>query len=303
MNRRAFAGGVGSLLACGLAGCFGFGSGGTGYHLRLERVPRDDVASAVVLTAAEQSADQRELVANATSGEHRAYGYRPVEAGEYVEYEGRYYRIEVEETGEKTLTRTTLRGEVVENLDDETRAVEMTAYPRSDYEALRFAVASAEARARATERDERPSEEDGYVFRGRDSEESELLPEPEHEYVKHDDRIVRLVVADREVTETEYTFTTEAVADSDDEFRRLVREKFVAANFEREGLTEKQRRILGTAIDDEYDEFGDLSEDYRTLLERIGGGELPMVTPESDEQHYVSYEGRFYEVRFTKSVP
>lgn len=334
MNRRAFLAGASGLAASGFSGCagFGFGNGGNGYHLRLLEVPNDDLRTAVALTSEEQSSDQRALVTGAVESEFQTYGYRPLEDGAVVEHEGSYYRLQVEETGEKTHERTTLRGEVVDSAEAKEQAVDRSRFPEVDAKALKYAIATAGEYEETTTREETTSEQKSttgerttaggekttseekvseskskepherglYVFHDTDPEESALLPEPEYEYVEYQDQIIHLLVEQHRVTETEYTYTAEQVADSNSSFRKFAREEFVVATFERAALSEKQREILRKAqTEDDYSEFGDLSEDYRAILERIGGGEMP---EQFSSEGYVSYESQFYEVRFTMSM-
>lgn len=291
MDRRRFLRGAGSLLAAsGLSGCVFFDAGGgRGYHFSLAPVT-DDLAAAVALGPDDYSSDQRRVVLEAASeGESRVYGHRPIDEGAYVEYEDAYYRVQVAETGEEELTRTVLRSEAVNASEVDGSAVEMESYPRSDYEALKFAIATAD------------KEGEVYVFRGRSAGESALLPEPEHEYVERDGEYVRLVVEERRVTETEFTYTVERAASSEAEFRELAAERKVTATFRPSELSDEQNEMLRTAIEDEdYTEFEPISDGYRELLERIDSdGELP----EGRNSTYVEYDGAFYRATLSVSVP
>ena len=99
MNRRTFVTGAGVLAAGGLAGCvgFGLGNGGRGYELELDRIPDDDLLTALALTAEEQSAEERKLVAGAVDGEYRTHVHTSIEDGDFVEHDGAYYRVRVAE--------------------------------------------------------------------------------------------------------------------------------------------------------------------------------------------------------------
>ena len=95
------------------------------------------------------------------------------------------------------------------------------------------------------------------------------------------------------------TYTAERVGASRTAFETFVRERFVAARFDRAALPDPQREILDAAAADVYEEYGELSEEFRTILERIGDGEFPHGTA----RRYVAYDGRFHDVAFTESVP
>lgn len=193
-ERRTVLVGLASVTASGLAGCVGLGGrGGSRYRISLDRVPDDDLASAVALTPDEQSSVQRAVIENATAGEYQTRVHTSLEDGDYVAHEGSYFRIRIS---------------------------------------------------------------DG-------------------------------------------TYAAEKVADSAEAFRQSVADEFVAATFDREALSEEERRILRQATDDSYAEMAPISDGYRALLERIVGGELP----EGPGRRFVRYDGKLYEVAFTEVVP
>lgn len=289
MNRRGFCRTAAGLLGVSaLSGCaqFDAGNGGRGYDLSLEPVGPGGLAGAAALGPDDYSPRQRRLLADAVDGAARVYGHRPIDDGEYVVYEGAYYRISVEETGEKTHARPTLSGEYV-SADEAGEAVEITRYDDGDVPAVKFAVATADESGEFHVLHRRPNE-------------TGLLPEPEHEYLKYRERYVRLAVEERTVTETEYTYTTEQVATSDAEFGEYVSDAVVRATFRPANLSAGQEELLGEAIDSGHSEVTPISEEFRSLLERLGeDGELPGGSLDT----YVRYDGSYYRATVTVSVP
>ncbi|WP_137284241.1 hypothetical protein [Halorussus salinisoli] len=290
MNRRGFCRTTVSFLGvASLPGCvlFGAGNGSRSYDLSLDSVGPGGLAEAAALGADDYAPEQRRLVANAVDGDEDAwvYGHRPIEDGAYVEYEGVYYRVSVEKTGEKSLSRPTLRGEYVDASEVES-AVDIDRYIHSDRRAVKFALATA------------GDEGEFYVLR-RDASETELLPEPEHEYLKYRERYVRLAVEERTVTETEYTYALEQVATSDAAFERRAAETVVTATFRPSDLTAEQEEMLRKASEDYYSEFDPISDEFRSLLERLGSGELP----DGSLGTYVEYDGAYYRASMSVSVP
>lgn len=290
MNRREFCGTSVTLLgASALSGCamFGAGNGGRSYDLSLTRVGAGGLAGAAALGPDDFTPKQRRLVADAVEGEARTYGHQPIDDGEYVEYDSSYYRVGVEETGEKTHVRPTLSGEYVD-ASEASETVEITRYGDGDIPAVKFAVATADESGEFRVVHRRPDE-------------TGLLPKPEHEYVEHNDRVVRLVVEEQTVTETEYTYTLERIATSEDEFESHAAETLVTATFRSANLSTEQEEMLRKAIEEDYyGEFEPVTDGYRDLLERFGEeGELPSGYLDT----YAEYDGEYYRASVVVSVP
>ena len=305
MNRRGFVATVGSGLCCSLAGCASSDAEESGpeYALELIRISDDGLRAEFAWAAGDLSDEAWGVVSDALDGTARTYGHVPVRDDTLIEYGGRFYRVTVEETGRKTRERTVLRGEVVENEAAKRNSVNWMAYSGDDSTAIRHAVERsttdgdrAEGGGQA-EGDDRSGGEEFYVLRNRDPEVSDLLPEPKHEYVKYGDDVVRLATEERRLTETEYTYETTKVADSGTAFRKFVREEAVTVRFDRSKLSASQRTVFEEAKFDDYSESGDLSEGYRTLLERIFGGDLPNDTTGD----HIEYEDRIYRAQLKVS--
>lgn len=301
MQRRRFVATVGSGLCCSFAGCAGSGADERGpkYALELIRISDGGIRGEFALTAGDVSNEKWNVFSDALEGTARTYGHTPLDDGRFVEYGGRFYRVTVEETGRKTHERPILRAEVVDSDAAKRNAVDWSTYSWDDSTAVRRAGANAaERRTDGETGDGEPDDdEDFYVLRNRDPELSELLPEPKHEYVEYGGDVIRLVVEQRRFAETEYTYTTAKVADSGTAFREFVREEIVTPWLDRSTLSGGQRDILEQARSNGYAESGDLSEGYRTLLERLFEGD----PPERTTGNHVGYEDRIYRAQLKVS--
>lgn len=294
MDRRQFVVGVATGFAGSCAGCASSEteSADAEFSLRLFRVTDDEIRTVFAAPTGRFSNEAWNVVSSALDGTTRTYGHTPVDDGQFVEYEGEFYRIDAEATGEATNERPVLDGEVLDGETAERKAVEFSAYPSADGQAVRHAARRAVSGPGETDRE-------FYVLRGSDSEDSALLPEPEYEYVTYGDQTVRLNVTRRRVTETEYTYTATKVADSGTAFRRYVREQVVTLRLDRAKLSGEQRAILREADETrEYAESGDLTDAYRGLLERIFG-DLPADSTGSRFE----YGSRLYRAQLVVSEP
>lgn len=283
MNRRQFVGGISAGLASGFAGCASSGSreSGTKYTLKLYAVTPDEFRLAFARRAGKMSAEELSVFRDARVGKRRTYGHRPIENGELVAYGGDFYRVQVAEAGQKTNERMTVRAEAVDSAEASEQAVVAGAYPGDDTDAIKDAIASA-----------RDAEQDYHVLRNYDSDDSDLLPEPKYEFVKWGDQIYRLVVGQRRVTETVYTYTTTNVADTETAFREYVREEVVTLRLPSSKFEGNQRVVLNDARGGKHSERGDLSSGFRAVLERIGNGTIPTATTND----YLYYGDQIYKM-------
>lgn len=304
MDRRRFVAGVAGALPW-FAGCSQFrprsGSGteGTRYELEAYPVGVDGLRAASVARPGDLSEEAFDVLLAALDGEKaRTYGRSFFGYVHLVEYRGLFYRVTVEETGRETHERPVLRAEVVESEAAEQNAVHWSAYSGDDDIAVKDAASKAERRSNGTGdeggTDGTPDDgtSDFRVLRDRDPEVSDLLPEPEHEYVEYDGSVLRLSVERRRVTETEYTYATEQVADSASELRELLREEVVDVWLDSSDLSARQRTVFEEARSGRYAETGGLTDAYRGLLERVFGSPLPAET--TGER--VGYDGRVHKV-------
>lgn len=309
MDRRRFVAGVGAALP--FAGCSGFRSdrrspspspteeGETRYELEAYSIGIDGLRVGAVARPGDLPEDAFDAFRAALDGEKaRTYGRSFFEHLRLVAYRGLFYRVTVEETGRKTRERPVLRAEVVDSEAAERTAADWSAYAGDDGTAVRRAASNAVERSDdSVEAGTDGTTGDGpdrglRVLRGRDPEVSDLLPEPEHEYVEYDGAVLRLAVERRQVTETEYTYATERIADSASELRAFLREEVVDVWLDGSDLPARQRTIFEAARDDGYAETGDLTDPYHALLERVFGSPLPADT--TGER--LGYDGRIHKV-------
>lgn len=219
------------------------------------------------------------------SGEYTVYGADPrppFDRFDYVKYDDAYYRVETEEAESGTSMRHVLRAERV-NASEDVNAVEPGVYGDD-----RETVVRAYQRRLMSE----PSVRDFIPVRS-PANETALLPEPEHPYVGvRNGTVYRLRVKEREVDETGYAVTSERVADNDTAFlRHLDAEKI--ATVRDDDLSEKQREVLNTAIEeDRYTAPSDGSEPRSELVDifqRRGEFDVP-----SNYDGVVKYNGEYY---------
>ncbi|NEU55328.1 hypothetical protein [Halorussus sp. MSC15.2] len=295
MNRRRFVAGVGAAVPW-FAGCTRpraeTEARGTSYALEAHPIGDDGIRVAFATQAGGLSDEALSVFSATLDGNPRTYGYTVFDDGTLVEYGGRFYRVTVEETGRRTHERPILRGAVAESEAAERKAVELSAYPRADDHAV--SQVAKKATSRGDPDDAAGRERDFYVLRNRDPEVSELLPEPKYEYVEYGDSVVRLSVERRRLTEMEFTYAATKVANSTTAFREFVREEVVGVWLDGTNLSGSQRTIFERATSGEYAESGDLSADYRALLERVFGSALP----EETTGERIGYDGRLYKVVF-----
>lgn len=282
MDRRRFVAGVAGALPW-FAGCSQFrprsGAGTEGPRYELEAYPIgvDGLRASSVAQSGDLPEQAFDVFLAALDGEKaRTYGRSFFGHVHLVEYRGLFYRVTVEATGRETHERPVLRAEAVESEAAEQNAVHWSAYSGNDDVAVRDAA----------------SRRDFSVLRHCDPEASDLLPEPEHEHVEYDGAVLRLSVERRRVTETEYTYATEQVADSASELRGFLREEVVEVWLDSSDLSARQRTVFKEARSGQYAETGDLTDSYRGLLERVFGSPLPAET--TGER--VGYDGRVHKV-------
>ncbi|MFC4450699.1 hypothetical protein [Halorussus aquaticus] len=292
MDRRRFVAGVGAAVPW-LAGCnrprAETVARETRYTLEAHPIGDDGIRVNFAMQAGELPDETLNVFSSALDGKPRTYGHTVLDGPTLVEYGGRFYRVTVEETGRRTHERPILRGAVAESEAAERKAVELAAYPRADDHAVRRVARTATSRGDPD--DMSGQEREFHVLRNRDSEVSELLPEPEYEYVEYGGSVVRLTVERRRLTETEYTYAATKVANSTTAFREFVRDEVVGVWLDETNLSGSQRTIFERATSGEYAESGDLSADYRALLERVFG-----ALPEETTGERIGYDGRLYEV-------
>lgn len=276
MNRRAYLQAIGgTVTAAWSAGCL-FGMGG-GNGLELERV--DSLAGFAAIQSTEFTATQTALVEETlANGEAATYGHRPFSDGEYLEFQGTFYRATVEQTGTKQMGRLIL---IADEREEAGETISVADVPAHDREPVVLAIRFALVHDRENGREDLP---EGYVFRG--EEQSIWIPEPEHEVIEHGDRTFHLRVEKRELEEDEYTTTLEPVASSPDEFENRIEAEFVI-DLDAHELSDEQRDIIETAIEGEYRESGSISPEFSTLITLLRDNE-------PRHESVIKYEGEYY---------
>lgn len=267
----------GTIAAVWTAGCL-YGGGGVG--LEMERVERP--AEFVAIQSSELTPTQTTLVQQTLDeGEYTTYGHGPFRDGDYLEFRGKYYQATVEQTGTKQIERQVLVAEVYNGTAD---AISRTDLPNGAGQPAVLAHRMAVVRDREDEREDLP---EGYVFRTETAEGSIWLPEPEPEYAVIDfhDQTYQLRVVQRVLDEDEFKTTLERVASSTEEFEDIVDEEFVI-DLDAEDLSDKQREIIETAIEDGYSESASISSEFDDLIDR-----LRAAPPRRD---LIKYEGEYY---------
>lgn len=264
MRRRQLAkrtAGVLTLPLVALSGCLS-------RRQRTLRVqPVDDLAGRIATTSDELDPRQRIAVRVAVrDGDHRTSGYHPFRDGQSVEWEGEFFRITITSGGEVERTRPVLIAEFV-NAERDTVPIE--AYDGIDRMAVFFAIASAHGGELELPREDVQST-DGFPLRDFPEAESDLLPEPNHEYVEANDDSVRLEGMERDLLETEYTTTASRVASDATEFEAYAVETGLVADLDDEALPADHREILDTAISDGT--YSGDAEEIDPLVERLGPG-------------------------------
>ncbi|NHN60685.1 MULTISPECIES: hypothetical protein [Halorussus] len=310
MNRRHFlstAVGIGTSL---LAGCYG-NRGGPWYYLSFHDIGTDFGASLAVRPD-EQSAGQRAVLRDAaTDGDASTYGWTPFgdDGDAYAAWNGTYYRVTAERTGErKDVRRFTVRGRPVPDDELPVDAVNLTAFPRSDRSAVKQAVAFHTVASGG-------GDERFYVLRGANASESALIPDSDHRYVRHGGSVVELVVEKRTVTEDEYAVATTAVADSPQAFDAYARDTVLDGDLEDQPLPDAQAELVREALDDEHDSHNEevpLSDAFAGLLRRCGyaveigtaddGDTYTDVGGEGTRHRYVYFDGRYYRMTLSQAV-
>ena len=209
----------------------------------------------------------------------------PVRDGHPFEYLGSYYDLSWEVVDERTATSVSL---VVDYnaTDPEGRRIAYEDLPAADRRAL----------PSLTPPEERHAEEGasmGAVSTYNDSEveSSVFVPEPRYDVVVYEGEAypVRLD-GTREVTVNTYRYTAEVVANSSEEYARDVKDEYL---FTLSGLSEEERSVVETAIEEGY--YAEDRDDaaFRSVVERFTRHEA--IEPgDTYGEWLVRYDGEVY---------
>ena len=295
-TRRAVLRAAASGAALGLAGCLGGPSAGSRYEL---------TARGVAGTLAERLrwearspfavADRRLVATLVEDGSLTTVGFAVVppawERPRYVERGGTYHELTVERAGTVARERWVLWFDLLEGEAPPADAEVYTsslgtgeptdlraAYGLSDLDVR--AVEDAEGEV-VREFDLHDPEDDppgrrGHVFRRRDADDSDLLPEPPFTHVAfetNDGTRHARAVAERATVELQrYEYTARPVADSASAYAAHIEAEHLQAAFDRDALPGGQRTVLDAVTGSRrpHVEHPPLSDGFAAVLDRLG---------------------------------
>ncbi|GGO01604.1 hypothetical protein [Haloarcula pellucida] len=316
-TRRAFLGAAATGLT-GLAGCDSLGENDPTVELTLhvDRLDRP-LAATLLWTPPERAADhpvqrtRRRAVAAAVDGERvSTYGYGVVPDGEYVEHDGRYYLLHDVITGSERIERSVLRLSWVGRVDSEEtpEGTPREALPEYDQNAVMPAFFAARAEEHGGGAPWDFIEQGGFVYRHLDEVESELAPDPEHEYVAVHGTVLKVTVAQETLVEPEHTGFATEVADSaaafDDVADAATVERRLAPDDLGPDVRDLFERVRGL---ERYSETMPLSDTFESLVETLRMRDALDCTPENCrprmyETEYLAYDGEYYDCALYTNV-
>ena len=308
-SRRALLAATGVAGLGSLAGCTALDSLGDDRKLSYGLTVEDEGESLADTVSLEPdgdrapwSAEDRRLYDAVVDGErYTTTGYDLVADEEYAEADGTYHKLQSVTTGVETIERSVLRLAWVgrrDELDDPPEAIERDALPPLDARAVYPAYVAARAQQYGGGAPWDIVEEGGYVYRFLGDAESELAPDPQHDYVAVDDTILAVSVTQDTLEEPIHTAVAIEIADSERGFERALDGAMVDARIS-EPLPEPQQRIVDRARVETYEETTPLSGQFSSLLRALGRHDLLDVDP-GDAQPggtnglYLKYDSQFY---------
>lgn len=284
----------------------------------------------VELTAEQQSADRfasvwdpstpiadrtREAIDAAVAGDrYVTVGYSPLPEDRYVERDGTYYRTDSVHVGRETRERYVLRLERVGDSDDSDtpEATSIDALPDPDRSAARLAYLAARAAP------DEPGgewggapwetiEHGGAVYRRTDPEDSELIPEPDHEYVEVElGMVLRVGVSRERITDPVMRAVVVPVAESEAEFTEAVLAAELTTTFYSDQLSSEAVSVLDELTGrTEYAESAPVSAGYARVLQRLDLGDATTLPTDGDEdlppyrRRTFEYGGSYFEAGFS----
>lgn len=291
MNRRRVLIGMGTLLASTGSGCVTYGRRSQdelpGIWMQMQALYPDGDSTTVAMQMDQLTAPQRHLFATTleTDEPYVTYEYRPFRIREqprrhavlsdrtYVNWDGTYYRVTVSESEAESISQLTLRAHQIEP-DEAGGAIPWTDYPAVDHGPIDDAIRLEIRQQGVSEEDRRaiPEREWRYVLPDPEamSEDSDLVPEPAHEYVTGYDRHFRLVVEETTFEGTKFTWNIEEVTADPDGFADYVDAEVVDGSFDTPPLSDAQQAIIDAAMDSRHLEYRPYSDAYLSLADRVG---------------------------------
>ncbi|WP_256295884.1 hypothetical protein [Haloarchaeobius salinus] len=295
MRRRQFLAAAGAALPVALAGCHG----PPRVELQLTPLREADLGELLVTTA--DDLDSQESSAVRLAHENGSYvetatdESRPLlDDGEAVRYDGQVFavrtvRVAVESRTLQTFEVTYIgRGDnTTVELDEDARVVSYGDLPPADREMFDDAHPEHLSRAGSAE-----SSYPRLVYP--DDAESVFVPEQEYDAVRYEGRTFRVEYNGRYVDDNgRFRYELEPVAPDIETYADRVVDEHVFT-LDRTDLSEEQREMVATAIDEErYVEEGEASDAFAALIERIHSNDH--VDRSVGELSYVlRYEGTTY---------
>ncbi len=301
-----------SAIATGpvaLAGCQSMPGGrteGMTYALDVDEVGQSLVGHVLWKPPSDnapRSAVRRDAWHTATGGgRYVTFGYTPVADGTYTVRDGAYYQLKTTVTGQKSMSRPVLRLEWIgyaDRLANPPEAVEHKSLPPLDRHAVEAAFFAARARETGGGAPWELTERGGYVYRHLDAGESELAPEPKHEYVEFEGVILRVSVATESLAEAKHVTTAHRVADSRAAFARVADAALVDARVRSADLSPEARAVVAEATGPgAYRETAPLSAEFEEVLRALELRKYLSTTsrecPTGESGRYLEFDGRYF---------
>jgi hypothetical protein len=234
------------------------------------------------------------------------FGTEQRERPQFVVRDGNYYRVHVDEVREVDRDWWEF---YLDLIDEEPPAgADRVTTPVDSLSERDRRIAQRAMEAAAADRDpaidvgEREFGSRGVLYHDHlDHEESDLVPSPPFEYLRHGDHWFRARAERGTATLTERTFTAERVADSRTAYERHLLESVLDVDFSTASLSDAATDVLDTATDGPfYGEEPPMSEGLASVLELLG--EADQIGPHAEYGEYTTfpnmygvYEGTWYE--------
>lgn len=294
MQRRQFLAAAGASLTVALAGC----SRPPRVDLRLVHLPDADLGARLVTPAHELSPEGQTVVRRAH--EDGSYVRTSVEwngpyvhDGRVVSHDDRVYAVRTTRVGVERRTRDTFdvtytgRGDnTTVEVDADVRVVDYGDLPPIDREM--FDAADPDSLARdgsamsAFVRDDYPDDTD-----------SVFVPEQEYDAVRYEGETFLVDYQGPRTTENgRFRYELEPLAPDVTTYVERVVDEHVFT-LDRDALSEEQRGMVDTAIEEGYGEEKELSDAFADLVAHIRGHE-PVERSYSDWAYVLQYDGTTY---------
>lgn len=292
-SRRGVLRAAGGVVA-GLAGCVSAGPADPTYRLSADRVG-DSLAGAFRWEPRGRlaDADRRLMDRLLADGSLTTEGFALFPAGRYdrryVERDGTYYEVSVERAGEVARERWILWFDL---LDSEPPAgaevftsslgtgggTDLAAgygLSEADVRVVEDAVGEIPTEFEYRDLEDAPPGRRGHVFLRRDPAETALLPDPPFTHVAfetNEGALYARAVAERATVELRrFEHAADPVAESAEGYAEHVRDRYLAATFDRAALPDERRQLLDAVTSGRrYEERPPLSDAMTAVLDRLG---------------------------------